>query len=134
MMGLGQIFAGYSQAQTYNDQAALAERQAKDVNLQSVQVSEQRREQLRSSLATIAANRAQGGLNLDSPTAQAIEGAVKSGANRTEQIQRVGFQNQRQSLLWGAEDARRSASNAITAGWIGGATSAMGSAASAMGF
>lgn len=120
MDALGPVFGGYSQAQQYTSQAALATQQAKDVDLQATQTSEQRREQLNTSLANISANRAQGNVSLDSPTAVAINSAVKATAGRTEAIQRVGYLNQEQSLGWQAAAARRASSNAITGGYING--------------
>lgn len=118
MDAVGPILTGNAQAQQYTDQAAIASRQAQDVSLQALQASGQRRDQLRSSLATIAADRVQGGGGLDSPSGIAINAAVTKNSNANEAIQNVGYQNQRQSLLWGAQDARSAASNAITAGWI----------------
>lgn len=133
MEAAGSIFGGYSSAAQYKTQAALATQQAKDVNLQSTQASEQHREQLNASLANIDANRAQSGLSIDSPTAMAIQGAVKDGAKRTEQIQRLGYMNQQQSLKWQAAASRRAASNAITGGYIQGFTDVAKTAAKAAG-
>lgn len=133
MDAAGSIFGGYSQAAQYKTQAALSAQQAKDVDLQATQVSEQRREQLNASLANASANRAQAGLSPDSPTAMAIQGAMKSGAQRTEGMQRVGFLNQEQSLKWQGAAQRRAASNAITGGYINGITQTATDVAKAMG-
>lgn len=133
MDAAGSIFGGYSQAAQYTSQAALAAQQSKDVDLQSTQASEQRREQLNSSLSNIQANRAQGNLSPDSPTAMAIEGAVKAGSQRTEGIQRLGYLNQGQSLDWQAAADRRASSNAITGGYINGFAKVSQDAAKAAG-
>ncbi len=127
------VFGGYSDAAQYKTQAALATQQAKDVNLQSTQASEQHREQLNASLANISANRVQSGLSIDSPTAMAIQKEVKAGAGRTEQIQRLGYMNQGQSLQWQAAASRRAASNAITGGYLKGFVQAGKDAAAAAG-
>jgi hypothetical protein len=133
MDAAGSIFGGYSQAQQYTTQAALASQQAKDVSLQATQTSEQRREQLNSSLSNIAANRAQANLSSDSPTAQAIQGAVTASGNRAEAMGRLGYLNQGQALNWQAAGYRRASSNAITGGYINGAVKMGQDAAKAMG-
>lgn len=134
MDAVGSIFGGYSQAQQYTSQAAIATQQAKDVSLQATQTSEQRREQLNASLANVSANRAEGNLSADSPTAQAIEGAIKSSAGRAEAIGKVGFLNQQQSLQWQASSLRRASSNAITGGYINGFTKVATDAAKVAGY
>ncbi len=133
MDAAGSIFGGYSSAAQYTSQAALATQQAKDVNLQATQTSEQRREQLRSSLSNLNANRAEGGMSLDSPTAVAIQSAVTATGNRTEAIGRLGSLNQQQALQWQAAAARRASSNAITGGYINGFAKAGTDAAMMMG-
>lgn len=122
MDAVGPVFGGFSQAQQYKSQAALSAQQAKDVSLQATQTSEQRREQLNASLANVTANRAEANLSPDSPTAMAIQGAIKSTAARTEAIGRLGSLNQEQALSWQAAAQRRAASNAITGGYISGFT------------
>lgn len=113
-----QVAAGKAKAAEYKAEAALAERQAKDVDLQAVQSSEQRREQLRASMAAIEARRAASGLSLDSGSAMAIDREVTRQAKRDEQIASVGFGNQKYALRYGAAAKRTSASNALTMGWI----------------
>lgn len=125
----GQVAAGKARAAEYKAEAALAERQAQDVDLQAVQSSEQRREQLRASMAAIEARRAASGLSLDSGSAVAIENEVTRQAKRAEQIASVGFGNQKYALRSGAAAKRTSASNALTLGWINGAVSAGNTAA-----
>lgn len=119
----GEVAAGKAKAAEYRAEADLAERQAVDVDLQSLQSSEARRENLRSSMAAIEARRVSAGLSLDSPSAIAIEREVRRQSVRSEQIEKVGFGNQKYSLRYGAAAKRTSASNAKAAGWLNGAVS-----------
>lgn len=125
MDAVGSIMGGYSQAQQYTTQAALATQQAKDVSIQATQTSEQRREQLNSSLANVSANRAEGNLSPDSPTAMAIQGAITNASTRTQGINRLGFLNQEQSLQWQSSALTGASKNAITAGWVNGITTSV---------
>lgn len=118
MDAVGPIFSGNAQAQQYTDQAAQAAQQSKDVNIQSVEASGQRREALNASLSNIAASRAQGNLSADSPTGVAISSAVQAAGVRGQNIQRLGYLNQEQSLNNQASAYRRASSNAITGGYI----------------
>lgn len=133
MDAIGPVFQGQAQAQQYTTQAALAAQQSKDVSLQATETSEQRREQLRSSLSNISANRAQGGLSNDSPTAIAIQNSIKATAQRTEQIGRTGSLNQEQSLNWQSAAYKKGAKNAIIGGYINGFTAVAQDAAKAAG-
>lgn len=118
MEAVGAVMQGNAQAQQYTNQAALATRQAKDVDLQALQVSGQRRDMLRSTLANIAADQVQKNVDPDSPSSIAIQNSVKNDAGRAELNQRIGFLNEKQSLLWGAQSAKQGVGNAITSGWI----------------
>ena len=120
MDAAGPVLEGYSQAGQYKTQAALAAQQAKDVDLQSLQTSGQRREQLNSALSTISANRVQSGLSIDSPTGQAIAQGVRQRAVRDEQINRVGFLNQGQALRWQTAALKKAAKHAIIGGYLKG--------------
>lgn len=133
MDAAGPITEGYAQAGQYKTQAALSAQQAKDVALQSIQSSEQRREQLNSALSTIAANRAGAGLSNDSPTAMAIQKAVARKGNRDEQITRLGYLNQGQSLRWQSAAQKKAARSAVTGGYIKGFVAVGKTAAAAMG-
>jgi hypothetical protein len=115
---VGSIFGGKAaKAQAYSE-ADLAERQAQDVDLQALQTSEARRGELRSALATIEARRAESGLGLDSPSADAIRTEMQRQSARGESIDQVGFGNQRTSLLTSAKMKRAYGSAALTTGYL----------------
>lgn len=126
------VAGGKAQAAQYKAEAALAERQAQDVDLQALQTSEQTRENLRSSLAAVEARRAAAGLSLDSPSGMAIESEMRRQAVRSEQAGNVGFNNQKYSLRMGAAAKRTSASNALTLGWVNGTIAASKTASQAI--
>lgn len=131
---VGPVFSGYSQAQQYTDQAAQAQQQSKDVNIQSVEASGQRRQALNASMANIAANRAEGGLSLDSPTGVAIASATQAASVRGQNIQRLGYLNQQQSLQNQASAYSSASSNAITGGYINGFVKTAQDAAAGAGY
>lgn len=112
------VMAGRAQAQAYGAEAAMATRQAKDVDLQSLQSSERRREDLRAALSAITAQRAARGLSLDTPTAVAIEREIRRQSVRDEGVERLGFLNQSSALRMSAAAKRRAATNANRMGWM----------------
>lgn len=119
------IMSGRAQARQLGMEAALNERQAKDVDLQGKQMSEVRREQLRAGLASVQALFAQQNRNLDSPTAVAIERELRKQSVRDEGAERLGFMNQAYALRTSAYSKRRAASTANTLGYINAATTIM---------
>lgn len=116
-----------AKAQAYSE-AALMERQAQDVDLQALQSSEARRADLRSAISTIQARRAAAGVGLDSPSAIAIENAVRRQSQRAESIDRVGYGNQRTALKTSALMKRRYGKTAAQLGVIGAAAGIAGGA------
>jgi hypothetical protein len=118
---VGSVFSGKAaKAQAYSE-AALAERQAKDVDLQALQTSEARATQLHSALATIEARRAESGAGLDSPSGDAIAAEMERQSARAQSIDTVGFDNQKVSLLTSAKMKRQYGSAALTTGYLNGA-------------
>lgn len=134
--GITQIMSGRAQSKQLGMEALMYERQAKDVDLQSMQASERRREDLRASLAAYTASRAARGLSLDTPSGMAVEKELRRQAVRDEGVERVGFGNQSYALRTTAAMRRRGAKNANIAGimaaggtlidGVGKATSFMG--------
>jgi hypothetical protein len=104
---LGSYYGGKATKAANDSEALLAERQAQDVDLQALQTSEQRREQLHSAMATIEARRASSGAGLDSPSGDAIMAEVQRQSARAESIGRVGYGNQRAALLTSAQLKRQ---------------------------
>lgn len=112
------LMAGRSTAAGYVAEAAQAESQAKGTDLQAVQSSERRREDLRAALAAITAQRAARGLSLDSPSAVAVEREIRRQSVRDEGVERLGFMNQASALRRQAAVKRKGAKNAMTMGLI----------------
>lgn len=131
---LAPIMSGRAQAKQLGMESLMYERQAKDVDLQSMQASERRREDFRASLASVTANRAARGLSLDTPSGMAVEKELRRQAVRDEGVEKVGFGNQSYALRTTAAMRRKGASNANTAGWIGGINSIMTTASNAASF
>lgn len=119
LKGFTQIMSGRAKAKQLGMEALMYRRQADDVDLQSVQASERRREDFRASLASVTANRAARSLSLDTPSAIAVEKELRRQAVRDEGVEKVGFNNQAYALRTSATMRRRAASNANAAGWIG---------------
>lgn len=113
-----QIMGGRAQSKALKTEAVMLEAQAKGVDLQSLQSSERRREDLRASLAAVLANRAARGLSLDSPSAIAVEKELRKQSVRDEGVERVGFVNQAGALRMSAAARRRAGSNANLGGYI----------------
>lgn len=118
LKGVTQIMGGRSQARALKTEAAMLEAQARGAELQSVQSSERRREDLRAALSAITAGRAAAGLSLDSPSAIAIEKEIRRQSVRDEGVERVGFVNQAGALRMSAAARRRAGSNANLGGYI----------------
>lgn len=129
MEAVGIIGTASAQKKQLNAEARLAERQAQDIDLQALQSSGQRRAALNDSLSTIQAMRASSGLDLDSPTAVAIERQVRKDAVTNEQIEQVGFNNQKYAARYGAQIKRAGAKNAMKLGYLNAAVSANNTAA-----
>lgn len=114
----GAILGGKAaKAQAYSE-ADLAERQAQDVDLQALQTSEARADQLRSAMSTIEARRASAGVGLDSPSADAITREIQRQSARAQSIGQVGFNNQTTALRTTALMKRQYGSNALTLGYL----------------
>ena len=122
------IMAGRSQAAALKTEAALNERQAKDVDLQAMQASERRREELNATVAAFVANRAARGLSLDSPTGVAIERVLRRQSVRGEGVERLGYLNQGYAMRAGAAAKRKAATNANRMGYINAAGTIMSGA------
>lgn len=112
------IMSGRAQARGYANEAAQADIQAKGVDLQALQTSERRRENLLASVASIEANRAARGLSLDSPSAIAVEKEIRRQSVRDEGAERLGFMNQSDALRRSARAKRKGASSAIMASYL----------------
>lgn len=113
-----QIMGGRAQSKALKTEAVMLEAQAKGVDLQALQTSERRREELRASLAAFTASRAARGLSLDSPSAVAIEKELRKQSVRDENVDRVGFTNQAGALRMSAAAKRRGGSYANIMGYV----------------
>jgi hypothetical protein len=119
------IMSGRAQSRGLANEAVQYDAQAKGVDLQALQSSERRREDLRASFAAITAQRAQRGLSLDSPTAVAIENEIRRQSVRDEGVEKLGYMNQAAGLRASARAKRRGASSANMAGYINAAGTIM---------
>lgn len=122
------IMSGRAQSRGLANEAVQYESQAKGVDLQAVQSSERRREDLRASFAAITAQRASRGLSLDSPSAVAIENEIRRQGVRDEGVEKLGYTNQAAGLRASAKAKRRGASSANTAGYLNAAGTIMSAA------
>lgn len=118
---LTQIMGGRAEAKTLKTEGVMLEAQAKGVDLQALQTSERRREELNATLAALTASRAARGLSLDSPSAVAIESELRKQSVRDENVDRVGFTNQAGALRMSAAAKRRAGSYANVMGYVNAA-------------
>ena len=113
-----QVGQGRAQAKQIGMEGLMLQRQAKDVDLQALQASGRRREELRAGIAAWTANRSAKSLSLDSPSGVAIERELRRQSVRDEGAENLGFRNQSYSLRTSAAMRRRAASNANAGGWL----------------
>jgi len=113
-----QVGQGRAQAKQLGMESLMLQRQAGDVDLQSVQASARRREELRAGIAAWTANRSAKGLSLDSPSGMAIERELRRQSVVDEGAENLGFRNQAYALRTSATMRRRAASNANLSGWL----------------
>jgi len=125
---VGSLYGGKAAKAQAQSEALLAERQARDVDLQAMQASEARRAELRQNMSTIEARRAAAGVGLDSPSALAISRALRKQTSRAESIDRVGFGNQRTALLTTAAMKRAYGKTAAVLGYVNAAGHLAGAA------
>jgi hypothetical protein len=117
------VLGGMSQRDSLKKEASLLEQQARDVDLQAMQRSTMRREQLRSAMSTIEARRAASGLSLDSPSAMAIGKEINRQTFRDISIDDATAANQKYSLREQAKAKRKGAKMAMIQGTLGAVTS-----------
>ena len=128
LSAFGSIMSGRAQSRALSNEAVQYDSQAKGVDLQALQSSERRREDLRASFAAITAQRAAKGLSLDTPSAVAIENEIRRQAVRDEGVEKLGYLNQSSALRASARAKRRGASSANTAGYLSAASTLMSAA------
>lgn len=112
------VMSGRAQSKQLGMEAASYEKQAKDVDLQALQASGRRREELRAGIAAYTASRAARGLSLDTPSAMAIQKELRRQSVADEGAEGLGMKNQAYALRTTAAMRRRGASNANASGWI----------------
>lgn len=117
------ILGGMAERDAYKKEASLLERQARDVDLQAMQRSTARREQLRAAMAAIEARRAAAGLSLDTPSARAIEAEIQRQTYRDISIDDASAANQKHALREQAKAKRKAASMSMINGVLGGVSS-----------
>lgn len=127
-----QIMGGRAQSRALKTEGVMLEAQAKGVDLQAMQTSERRREELRATMAAFTASRAARGLSLDSPSAVAIESELRRQSVRDENVDRVGFTNQAGALRMSAAAKRRAGSYANVMGYVSAAGTLIDGASNAM--
>ena len=118
---LTQIMGGRADSKSLKTEGVMLEAQAKGVDLQAMQTSERRREELNATLAALTASRAARGLSLDSPSAVAIESELRRQSVRDENVDRVGFTNQAGALRMSSAAKRRAGSYANVMGYVNAA-------------
>ena len=131
MEATAMLIGAAAQKKAYSAQARLAERQAKDVDLQSAEAAARRRDQLLGAMSTIEARRAASGLSSDSPTAIAIENEMRRRVSRDIQVDGRGSRNQKYALLQGAANARQAGNMAMIVGTLNAGQSLVNMAGSA---
>lgn len=122
------IMSGRAQARGLANEAAQYDTQAKGTDLQALQSSERRREDLRASFAAITAQRVQKNLSLDTPSGVAIEKELRRQSVRDEGVEKLGYMNQSDALRRGARAKRKGASNTIMASYLQAAGTVWGGA------
>ena len=127
-----QVMAGRAQAKQLGMESLMLKRQAGDVDLQAMQASARRREELRAGIAAWTANRSAKGLSLDSPSGIAVERELRRQSVVDEGAENLGFRNQAYALRTSATMRRRAASNANLSGWIQAGGTLIDGAANAM--
>lgn len=126
-----QIMSGRAQSRALKSEAVQIEGQARSSDIQALQSSERRREDLRASLAAYNVQRAQRNLSLDSPTGIAVDRELRRQARRDEGVERLGFQNQSAALRASAAARRRGGSQANMMGYMNAAGTLIDAAANA---
>ena len=119
--GVTQIMSGRATAKALKSEAVQYDAQAKSTDLQSVQSSERRREDLMAAFAAIGVSRASRNLSLDSPTGIAIDKEIRRQAQRDEGIERLGYRSQASALRATAAAKRRGGSQANAMGYFNAA-------------
>jgi len=127
-----QIMGGRAQSKALKTEAVMLEAQAKGVDLQALQTSERRREELRATMAAFIASRAARGVSLDSPSGMAIEKELRRQSVRDENVDRVGFTNQAGALRMSAAAKRRGGSYANIMGYVSAGGTLIDGASNAM--
>lgn len=122
------VMSGRAQSRQLGMEGLMYEKQAKDVDLQALQASGRRREELRAGIAAYTAGRAARGLSLDTPSAVAIERELRRQSVSDEGAENLGLKNQSYALRTTAAMRRRGASNANAMGWLNAAGSIMDAA------
>lgn len=129
--GITQIMSGRAQSKALKTEAVQMEGQAKSTDIQAVQSSERRREDLMASVAAITAQRAARGLSLDSPSGIAVEKEIRRQSVRDEGVERLGYRNQAAALRAGAAAKRRGGSQVNIMGYVNAAGTLIDGAANA---
>lgn len=131
LKGFTQIMSGRAQSKALKSEAVQLEGQAKSTDIQALQSSERRREDLMASVAAITAQRAQRGLSLDSPTGIAIDKEIRRQARRDEGVERLGYRNQAAALRASAAAKRRGGSQVNIMGYMNAGGTLIDAAANA---
>lgn len=109
--------SGYSQQMT---QSMMAKSQAKDTDLQALQLSERRREELNAGMAAYNASRAARGLSLDTPSAMAVEREIRRQSVRDENVEKYGLTARSSALRLQSRLLKKSAKMSLIQGYVAG--------------
>ncbi len=131
LKGFTQIMSGRAQAKQLKTEAVQLEGQAKSTDIQALQSSERRREDLMASVAAITANRAARGLSLDTPSGIAVDKEIRRQARRDEGVERLGYMNQAAALRASAAAKRRGGSQVNIMGYMNAGGTLIDAAANA---
>lgn len=118
MQAGGSLMGARGQAGQYAAEAAQYDHQAQGVDLQALQSSERRRENLNAMVANYLATRAAKGLSADTPTGVAITNELRRQSVRDEGVEALGFLNQSSALRMGANMRRRASKDTMRAGYL----------------
>lgn len=109
--------SSYSQQMT---QSMMAKSQAKDTDLQALQLSERRREELNAGMAAYNASRAARGLSLDTPSAMAVEREIRRQSVRDENVEKYGLTARSSALRLQSRLLKKSAKMSLIQGYVAG--------------
>lgn len=114
----GKLMEGRERSNAYKFEADQLQQQSDSLKATAAQVEARRREDLTSSLETIAAIRAGRGVGQGSPTAQAIYGQIVEDESRDIRTERVNYLTKAEQSRMASVAAKRKAKTSLIASYI----------------